>query len=79
VGQQRRPEEFLEGIGKAVEELESKQRLEVGRGGQKKEEIGMGEAEDEGWGVGVGEVDEARSRGRVGEVKGQEVCRRQWS
>ncbi len=36
----------------------------------------MGQAEDQGGGVGVGEVDEVWSRRWVFEVEGEEVCRR---
>lgn len=74
VGQQGRPEELFERVDDTVEELEREERLDIGRGRQQKEEIRMGQAEDQGRRGGVREVDEVVSRDGVFEVEGQQVA-----
>jgi hypothetical protein len=57
VGEEGGAEEFFEGVDYAVEELEDEEGLDLGGGCEEEEEVGVGEAEDEGWRVRVGKVD----------------------
>ncbi|GAO18087.1 hypothetical protein UVI_02059790 [Ustilaginoidea virens] len=73
--EQRGADEVLKGIDDAVQELEDEERLDFRGRGREEQEVGVGQAEDEGRRAGVGEMDQMRSGSRVLEVEGQEVRR----
>ena len=65
-------EEFFEGVGDAVQELEDEEGFGVGGGGREEEEVILEDGvEDYWWGEG-GEVDDARAGGWLLQVEGEE-------
>lgn len=71
-GEEGRAEEFLEGVGDAVEEFQDEERLNVIGGWGEEEEVVMDDGEEDGGRFGRGEVNYTRSGRGMLEVEWEE-------
>lgn len=71
-GEERRAEEVLERVGHAMQELDDKERFDVGRSGAEEEQPVLGDGADECGRIDVGQVGHRRPGRGVGEVGGQQ-------